>query len=158
MKSSIVLLLSLAAAACCHAGFEMVQEINQSGPQGTLTMQTVTKAEGDMMRVDAGKEVTTLINTKTKEITTLMHRQKAYMQVPASVIENAEKMAREQEAKQGEGAVPVATGKTQEINGYQCAEYTQTVNGNKMAYWLTKDLQGADALMAQAKGMGTFDP
>lgn len=158
MKTLLVTIFSFAALAASQAGFEMVQELNQTGPQGTVTMQTVTKAEGDMMRVDAGTDVSTIINTSKKEIKTLMHKQKAFMDVPASVIENAEKMAQEQEARMKDSPAPTATGKTQEINGYKCAEYVQEAGGNKMTYWLTKDLKGGAALLAQAKGMGNFDP
>jgi len=158
MKTLLTVLFSFAAFAVSHAGFEMVQELNQTGPQGTMTVQTVTKAEGDMMRVDAGTDVTTIINTAKKEIKTLMHKQKAFMQVPSSVIENAEKMALEQEAKMKDIPAPTPTGKTQQINGYNCSEYVQELDGNKMTFWLTKDLKGADKLLAEAKGMGNFDP
>lgn len=158
MKKLLTVLFSVAALNFSHAGFEMVQQIEQNGAQGAVNMETTTRAQGDMMRVDVGSEMSTLINTKSKEIVTLIHKQKAFMKVPTEIVAKAEKMAAEQEATQKDQAGAKATGKTEEINGYKCAEYTQEVSGNKMTYWLTTELKGADMVLSQAKTMGTFDP
>jgi len=159
MKSPLALTaLLLIAAGLARADVVIVQKVNSVGQSGEITV----KVSGDKVRTDVSPEVSTITDASTGDITTLMHGQKAYIVIPAAASkEMAEKMAKQMQDAGGatmvtSPAAPVATGKTDKINGYNAAEYTFSNGPLKATIWMSADFPNAkevtDALAKFRKG------
>jgi citrate lyase beta subunit len=111
----------------------------------------------DKVRTDVTPQISTITDTATGDVTTLMHAQKSYLLIPIATSRAMMARAMQQAGSPSASpAPPVATGKTDKINGYDAAEYTFS-NGNlKATYWICKDFPDAqmvkDALAKLAKG------
>ncbi len=151
MKSAhllfLVFCLSLASFSFCQAsesGVEIVQEIEITGPQ-PAKMQTTIKGQGEWIRMDIDK-ISTVINTGTGDILTLMHDQRMAMQIPASTSKAILDAAAKQASREPAPSL-VATGKKEKISGFQCEEYVTEKDGSKVSIWITKESDlGADLM------------
>lgn len=156
-------------ASPARADLLMTQKVEGTGQDVEIT----TKCKGERLRIDVAPGMSMIVDTKSGAMTNLMHAQKSYMQIPASVAQAAVENIKRQQAQAGGSpaseAKPqlTATGKKETISGYASEEYTTTVNNMKMRLWLTKalpDYQSAlkqlaaateqGPLAAQSRGMG----
>jgi hypothetical protein len=145
------------AAGLARADVVIVQKVDGAGQSGQMTVTVGT----DKVRTDISPQVSTITDTTTGQVTTLMHDQKVYMIISA----DAEKAMCDQMSKtmQQSGvspsaspAPPKATGKTDKINGYNAAEYTFNNGIIKASYWVSTEFPNAkmvsDALARFSKG------
>ncbi len=152
-----------------RADLLMTQKVEGTGQDVEIT----TKCKGERLRIDVAPGMSMIVDTKSGAMTNLMHAQKSYMQIPASVAQAAVEGLKRQQAQAGGSpaaeAKPqlTATGKKETVSGYASEEYTTTVNNMKMHLWLTKALPDYQAalkqlaaateqgpLAAQSRGMG----
>jgi hypothetical protein len=123
------------------------------------------KVSGDKVRSDispqpgAPPQVSTITDATTGDTTTLMHAQKSYIVISAAASKAMmDQMAHvmQQSAVTAKPTAPVATGKTDKINGYTAAEYTFSNGILKATYWISTDFPNgkavSDALAKFRKG------
>jgi hypothetical protein len=152
MKLPLALAAFLFTAGLARADVVIVQQVDGMAQSGQMTIMV----GADKVRTDVSPEISTITDTTTGDVTTLMHPQKAYMIIPASATK-AMRSIIQQAAGTAAGsaspAKPVATGKTDKINGYNASEYTFT-NGNlKAIYWISADFPNAKMV---TDAMGKF--
>jgi hypothetical protein len=155
MKTFLVSFALLAAARLAGAGLIVVQEMEQTAGPMPGKMELTITASGDKARMDMGKQVSTIVDSKAGTLTSLMHEQKMAMQLPEGTLKSI------QGASAGEKAKPdlKPTGKKETINGFACEEYVGTVSGIDVTFWVTKDVENQKAILDQlAKVSGGADP
>lgn len=156
MKAISSLALALAFAVTAHAGIIIVQNVEQTGPMPMKTRMTI-KADAGKARIDIGKDISSIVDSSTGEVSSLMHAQKIAMQLPKGAMDAVKQQA--DAAGENERPDIEPTGKTEKINGFNCEEYAGTFQGLNVSYWVTNDLPNADAVMAQlGKLAGAADP
>jgi hypothetical protein len=158
MKPLLLSILCLAAAVSARADLTIQQNLKQEGGPGGKGMDTniTMKVKGEKLRMDGMKDMTSIVDLKTGEVSSLLHQQKAVMTIPG------EQMKKMQEARAQENPKidpPKATGNKETINGYACEEYETSLGGGKILMWLTKDLPQVEKVMKElAQFAGQADP
>jgi Domain of unknown function (DUF4412) len=157
MRLPFPLVALLCAAGLARADIVIVQNVAGAGQTGQMTV----KVGGDKVRTDVSPQISTITDTATGAITTLMHAERAYVVISAAraraMIEAATKAVQQGGASPSASPPPPkATGRKDKINGYNAAEYTFS-NGNMTAtYWISTEFPNAtavsDALAKLRKG------
>lgn len=139
--------LSLLCLTCARADLTIVQ--NVSGAASIAA--SVTKIKGGKARVEAGPQMTTLIDSKTGEILTLLNDQKKFIRISANQAKAAAELATQSDDKSAPAAKPQLkpTGKKETINGYETREYTCEAPAFKGSYWIATNYPDAKAILAQ---------
>ncbi len=166
MKLVITLALFL-AAGIARGDIVIVQSVDGMAQTGQMTIMV----GADKVRTDVSPEVSTITDTTTGDVTTLMHPQKSFVVISAAMsramLAQTKAAMVQAGAASASPAPPEATGKTDKINGCTAAEYKFS-NGNlKATYWISSDFPNAkmvmDALAKFRKGSladitGAFAP
>jgi hypothetical protein len=158
MKLPLALVALILTAAFGHADFVIVQKVNGMAQNTEMTI----KVSGDKVRADITPQISTITDAVSGQITTLMHGQKTYMVISADTTRAmVAQMTKTMQAQGGmslsaTASPPVASGKTDKINGYNASEYTFTNGPLKASYWMSTDFPNAkgvsDALAKFRKG------
>ncbi len=150
MKTPSILLLSAMLACPAFADLTVTQQIKQEGAMAAASpmpeMSITMKIKGDKMRMDGLPQMSSIVDLKTGDITTLIHAQKAIMTIPGATMKS---MQTAKAAGTPQAEVPKATGKKETINGFACEEYETTAGEAKMKVWITKDIPAAEKIMNQ---------
>ncbi len=130
-----------------RADLTIVQTVEGAGPVTTSTM----KIKGDKARVEAGPQITTIIDGKSGEILTLLNDQKKFLRISAAQAKAAAEMAMQPDQKGAPATKPElkATGKKETINGYETEEYICDAAAFKGSYWIATKYPDAPAILAQ---------
>lgn len=144
---ALILLLS---AHLATAGVVIVEETVQPfGSMGGKNNVTISMS-GDQARMDLGKTISTIVDSKSGEVTSLMHSQKMAMQLPKSTVDAMKnKLAQNQQKPDLK-----PTGKKETINGFACEEYTGTLQGLKVSFWVTQDVPHQKEILDQINKVG----
>lgn len=128
-----------AILGAARADLTILQEITSSqSPKGGMV--STTKWKGEKIRMDTGSEVSMIMDGKTGETVTLMHRQKMAVPVSAAVRKMAGQLA-EKAAGESTGKSDLkATGRKETIAGFPCEEYAGTVSDQQASIWITKEV------------------
>ncbi|MGH8047345.1 MAG: DUF4412 domain-containing protein [Chthoniobacterales bacterium] len=138
MKRFLLPIVLLATAQLATAGLVVVEEMEQSGgPMPGKTEMTLS-VSGDKARVDIGKQISSIVNSKTGATVSLIHAQKVAMELPEGTFDAIKKSASQGE-KPKLDLKP--TGKKETINGFACEEYTGKINGMDVAFWVTQEVK-----------------
>jgi hypothetical protein len=153
MKNFLSLMAVLFTAGIARADMVIVQSVEGMAQSGQMTAMVGP----DKVRTDVTPQVSTIVDTKTGDVTTLMHAQHAYMVLTAAATQAMMSQAMQQAGPlSASPAAPVATGKHDKINGYEAEEYTFSNGSLKASYWISKDYPNAkeitDALSKVQKG------
>lgn len=155
MKFLLNSFLLAAFAATASADLTLSQKVEQEG-QTKGDMVITLKIKDGKVRMDAGTQMSTLIDNKTGDMQTLMHDQKMVMSVPSAMLKALQQMAHQQVVGDtNKVEPPQATGRKETINGFACEEYETTLNGSKMTMWLTKDLPEAEKALKQLESLSS---
>ncbi len=124
---------------------------------GEVKSRTTMSISGSMMRTDSGTENSVIIDTKTGNMTTLMHEQKMVVQVDMAQLKA---LAAPNATAPGPESLTKITpgGKTQKIDGYDCDLYYSENMGTKVAMWVTKNYPGYDKLKAELAAVQNINP
>jgi len=158
MKTLLLSTLCLAVVASARADLTIQQNLKQEGAPGGKGMDTniTMKVKGEKLRMDGVQEMSSIVDLKTGDMSSLLHQQKMVMTIPGEQIKKMQ-AARAQETPKIDP--PKATGKKETINGFACEEYETTLNGAKVQMWLTKDLPQVEKTMKElASFAGEADP
>jgi hypothetical protein len=155
-----IFLPSLAFFTLVHfagAGLILVEEMDQTGgPMPGKTEMTIT-ASGDKARVDLGKQISSIVDSKTGTVTSLMHEQKMAMQLPEGTFDSIKKAGEAEKGKSKPELKP--TGKKETINGFACEEYLGKIKGMDVTFWVTKEVKNQKEILDQLSNLsGGTDP
>ena len=151
LLSASLVLASSALTAASFEGVATYKVLGREGKGGPQEMQFSIK--GDKFRTDMdhdGHKGSMIMNTKTKEMMTLMPDQKKY------VVMKMDGMKAPKGDKPKHTAKLVKTGKTETIAGYRAEEWTIEGAEHKTSVWGTKELGGwsfSGGNRGQAAGM-----
>jgi hypothetical protein len=144
-----------ACAALAHALFllnaradlTIVQRVEGGGPVTEMTM----KIKGGKARIDASPQMTTIIDSKSGEILTLMNEQKKFIRISASQAKAAAEMATQPDEKDAPAIKPQLkpTGKKETINGYETEEYSCEAPAFKAAYSISTKYPDSAAILKE---------
>jgi len=137
MKTSLATFAAfLLSAVALLADVVIVQKVETPGQSGDMTL----KVRDHRIRIDVTPEISTIMDTRSGEITTIMHAQKAYMNIPASMTRKILDAAKDQQPKAATPAKPELkpTGQKETINGHETEIYTLEAGEMKSRFWIAK--------------------
>jgi uncharacterized protein DUF4412 len=139
-------LVFLLGATAARADVTIVQKVESGDGSSTVTL----KVKGEKARVEINPKLTTLLDSRTGDLTMLMNDEKQVMRISGekakAMAEMAKAMAKDATAND---APPKATGRKQKINGYDTEAYESKTPKSEMTYWVAKEYPGGDAVMKQ---------
>lgn len=138
--------ISLVSCAAARADLTIVQKID--GTEGTKKI--VLKVKGDKARVEVSPQITTILDAKSGELTTLFKDQKTVMHISGDKAKAMAEMAKSV-VNDGapEKAIPKATGRKETIGGFETEEYVSDTAKLHTAYWVAKNYPNAQSILAQ---------
>ncbi len=140
------LFVFLALCVTARADLTVVQKM-----EGTEGLNKITfKIKGDKARVEVSPQITTIVDAKTGELTTLMNDQKTVMRISGERAKAMAEMAKtfvKQEAP--EQALPKPTGRKEKIAGYETEEYVTESPKYKATYWVAKTYPDYQSILQQ---------
>lgn len=113
------------------------------------------KIKGDKARIDAAPQMSTIIDGKTGEMTTLMKDKKTLIRVSAAELKAAAEIFNEGSDKNPVAAKPklTPTGKKETINGYETEEYVCETPMFKASYWIAPKYPEGPAILKQLQSL-----
>ena len=136
----------LVVCATARADLTIVQKMD-----GTEGMHQITfKVKGDKARVEVNPQVTTIIDTKTGDLTTLLNDKKTVMRISGERAKAMAEMAKsfvQPEAPQQ--ALPKPTGRKETISGYETEEYVSDSPKYHASYWVAKSYPNFESILQQ---------
>ena len=150
MKLAIVVLgLTAATMAAARADSVIVQKVEGAGQSGQMTVEI----KGTLIRTDISPTVTTLTDTATGTVTTLLRPQKVYIQMSAQAMAPLLRKMRQQPEPGPAAATATleATGHHEKVNGYDTEVYVVRNGALKTSYWIARDYPDAARLLGLFK-------
>lgn len=137
----------LVSAGRLRADLTITQKVD--GLAGVHDM--VVQIKGDKARIEATPAITTIIDSKTGAICTLLNDKQQVMRISAEKARAMAEMARQFNAQKKEAANPkfVPTGRKETINGYPCEEYRLEGKTPAATFWLTTKYPDYRAILDQ---------
>lgn len=139
-------ILSLALLATARADLTIVQNVEGAGPLHEITI----KIKGDKARVEVSPQMTTIVDTKSGEVTNILRDKKTVMRIPGekakALAEVAKSFVKEETPNQ---PAPKPTGKTQTINGYETSEYVSDSPKFHATYWVATNYPDYQKILQQ---------
>lgn len=137
---------SLVCCAAAHADLTIVQKVE--GTEGTNKI--TLKVKGDKARVEINPQITTIMDAKSGDLTTLLSDQKKVVRISGekakAMAEMAKALTKEDAAAT---AAPKPTGKKETINGYETEEYVTETPKYQTSYWVAKNYPNYQAILQQ---------
>ncbi len=129
------LMIAAFLSVTARGDLTIVQKVEGSGSVKQITM----KLKGDKARVKVSPKLTTIMETRTGDILTLLNAEKKFVRISAdkskAIAELASKYSKDSTAP-AEKAKLVATGRKETINGYETDEYVRESSSIKESYWI----------------------
>lgn len=142
----LLLLASLVWTAAAQADLTIVQKVEGSEGINKITL----KVKGDKARVEINPQITTIMDAKTGDLTTLLNDQKTVMRISGEKAKAMAEMAKAMTKDIApENAAPKPTGKKEKINGYDTEEYVTDAPKYHTSYWVAKDYPNYQAVLQQ---------
>ena len=140
------LLAFLALCATARADLTVVQTMD-----GTEGIRKVTfKIKGDKARVEVTPQVTTIIDAKSGDLTTLLNDKKTVMRISGerakAMAEMAKSFVKDEAPDQ---APPKPTGRKETIQGYETEEYVSESPKYRATYWVAKTYPNYESILEQ---------
>ena len=113
------------------------------------------RIKGNMARIDATPQISTIIDSKTGEVVTLMKDQKTVVRISADRMKAAAEMIDKFSDKRASAvpSKPTPTGRKETINGYEAEEYIVDGPMFKAAYWVAPKFPESAAILKQLQAM-----
>jgi hypothetical protein len=158
MKPLVTTLVACVLVASARADLTITQQLKQDAPGGAKGMDTTLtmKVKGEKVRMDGLPQMSSIVDLKSGDVTSLSHAEKMVMTIPGAAVKQ---MADAQAQQTPKLDPPKATGKKDTIGGFACEEYETSLNGAKIQLWLTKDLPKVEeAMKKMAEMSANTDP
>jgi Domain of unknown function (DUF4412) len=132
--------------AAARADLTIVQKMN--GAEGIH--QITLKVKGDKARVEVNPQVTTIIDAKSGDLTTLLNDRKTVMRISGerakAMAEMAKSFVKEEAPEQ---SLPKPTGRKETIAGYETEEYVSDSPNYQASYWVAKSYPNYQNILQQ---------
>jgi hypothetical protein len=143
----------LIASLHARADLVLVEKIDGMGPAGQSGEITI-KIKGDKIRTDISSQMSSIMDTNSGDMITIMHEQKSYLKMSADKTKAMMEQMRAMQGKAAPSAPPeppkfVSTGQKDEVNGFKTEVYTATYDGKKITAWVALDYPNASSVMKQ---------
>lgn len=136
----------LALCATARADLTIVQQMNGAEGLHKITF----KVKGDKARVEVNPQVTTIIDAKSGDLTTLLNDKKTVMRISGerakAMAEMAKSFVKEENPEQ---ALPKPTGRKETIKGYETEEYVTDSPKYHASYWVAKSYPNYEGILQQ---------
>jgi hypothetical protein len=148
----LFLIVTALLSVTARGDLTIVQKIEGSGSLKQITM----KLKGDKARVEVSPELTTIMDSKSGDILTLMNTKKKFVRISAekskAIAELASKYGGDSSAT-AEKAKLVPTGRKETINGYEADEYVRESSSMKESYWIALKYPDSSAIVKQLQAI-----
>ena len=145
----ISLFVAAGALTSAQADLTIVQKTDGASGMNEIT----TKIKGDMARIEINPQITTIIDSKTGDMKTLMNDKKEIMHIsPEKAKAMAEMATRFNKTATGKPKL-VPTGRKETINGYEAEEYKIENGLFQASYWITTKYPDYAAILKQLQKM-----
>ncbi len=144
-----VIAYSLASA---RGDLTIVQKVEGGGPVNQITV----KMKGEKARIESAPQVTTILDSKTGEMLTLMNQDKKFMRISGDKAKAFAEMASKYATEPATTATKpnlTPTGKKESINGYETEEYAYDAPSFKASYWIAMKYPDGAAILKQLQAM-----
>jgi hypothetical protein len=146
MKRQLLALTALLiSTAFLRADLIVKQKVEGVGQAGDMTMQI----KGDKIRADLPKEVSSITDTATGEVITLMHSQKSYLRIPPertrAMMERMQKLSGAQGGAEQPKLTP--TGKKEKVGNWETEVFTSKIGEMDITYWIAKGFPNYQQLL-----------
>jgi hypothetical protein len=157
MKRLLLPIAFLATVQLACAGLVIVEDLERTGGPTPGKDQLTITVSGEKNRMDIGKNISTIIDSKTGSTVALMHDLKMVMEVPAAIFDAIKKAGAS--AKEDSKLDLKPTGKKQTINGFACEEYAGKLKKMNVTFWVTNEIENQKEILDQlSKLQGDGDP
>jgi len=138
MKRTILAAASLACfGLTASADYVIKERFEHTG----AVQQISLKIKNTKVRLDVGNQSSALIDSESGTTTLLIHPNKAFLKISPEQIKEQSKALKEMLGQKLENPADVqlkATGKKEQINGFDTEEYTTEFNGVEMSIFVAK--------------------
>ena len=136
----------LALGLTARADLTVVQKMDGTEGNNQITF----KVKGDKARVEVNPQVTTIIDAKTGELTTLLNDKKTVMRISGERATAMAEMAKAfVKSEAPEQALPKPTGRKETINDYETEEYVSDSPNYHATYWVAKSYPNYQSILQQ---------
>jgi hypothetical protein len=139
-------------AVTARGDLTIVQKIEGTGSVKQITM----KLKGEKARVEVSPKLTTIMETRSGDILTLMNTEKKFVRISAekskAIAELASKYGKDSAAP-AEKAKLTATGRKETINGFETEEYVRESASMKESYWIAMTYPDSAAIVKQLQAV-----
>jgi hypothetical protein len=146
-------LLTFSFAVIGRADLTIVQKVEGEGAPSQMTI----KIKGEKARLDISPQISTIIDSKTGEMVSLMNDQKAVVRISAekmkAAAEAASKFGDKKEAAGPAKLTP--TGKKETVSGYETEQYTYEAPSFKATYWIATKYPDAAGILKQLQALNS---
>ncbi|HEX8312418.1 MAG TPA: DUF4412 domain-containing protein [Chthoniobacteraceae bacterium] len=135
MKTAFAFLLPLlASASLLHADYVVVQKVDGGMQSGEMTI----KIKDGKARVDMAPQISTISDSGSGDVITLMHTQKQFMRIPAAQTKALVEQMQKLSGTKAQAVAPklTATGRKEKVGEYECEVYAWSAGGMTVNYWL----------------------
>ena len=150
MKLKFVIATALLSVVTVHADITLVQDTLLNGVASRTTMWV----KGPLVRTDNDTTTSVIIDTKSGDMTTLMHEQKMLVKMNTKQLQQ---MAVTTSAAPAEDVTKItATGEKETVDGYDCEIYFSELKGMKVKMWVARNYPNYDKLSDELKVMNSI--
>ena len=142
-------LLAALTVTSAMADITLVNETLLNGVSSKSTMWI----KGDKVRTDNDTTTTTIIDTASGDMTTLMHEQKMIIKMNTKQLQELAKQAPGAPTPEASQTKVTATGEKEKVEGYDCEIYLSENMGMTVKMWVAKSYPNGDKLREEMKVM-----
>lgn len=146
---ALTLLLAALTVTSAMADITLVNETLLNGVSSKSTMWI----KGDKVRTDNDTTTTTIIDTASGDMTTLMHEQKMIIKMNTKQLQELAKQAPGAPTPEASQTKVTATGEKEKVEGYDCEIYLSENMGMTVKMWVAKSYPNGDKLREEMKVM-----
>lgn len=161
MYRSFVFLFCFGFLVVAKADVTVVQSVQAVHPGGGLepAREMTIHLAGDKLRLDSG-DISSIIRADKRMTYSILHVDKVFVAVPHHAGGYAREHATEVPAGEPEPVKARPTGKSDKVNGFNCAEVeVEQSDGTLLDTWVTQDSEAVKALDSiKAWQMGEYAP
>jgi len=148
VKTLLSLFAALAAGfSSARADLTIVENVEGDSHTSAMTV----KIKGDKARIEANPQLTTIVDSKKGEITSLINDRKVFLRMSGDRLRAAMDMVNKFDEKSPPAAKPklIPTGRKATINGYETEEYGYETPKVKASFWVAPSYPDGAAILKQ---------
>jgi hypothetical protein len=139
-------IISLALLASARADLTIVQKVDSADGTNRITL----KVKGDKARVEVNPQITTIIDGKSGDVTTLLNDKKTAMRIAGEKAKAMAEMAKSfMKDQSAEKSTPHPTGRKEMIAGYETEEYVSETPSYHASYWIARSYPDYQMILQQ---------